>query len=106
MDQALLQRQFPIGTVKWMYLTFRKYDEKEEMRELIAKQKQQNEELKEMMNAYQEENKATVRHLEKQLQTTLDLINGFTKQQEQQVDICLLKIMYFRVATFFFPCNK
>ncbi|XP_023770665.1 uncharacterized protein LOC111919289 [Lactuca sativa] len=54
----------------------------EEMRELVAKQKQQNEELKEMMNAQQEENIARVGHLEKQLQTTLDLINVFTKQQQ------------------------
>ncbi|XP_023730883.2 uncharacterized protein LOC111878594 [Lactuca sativa] len=44
--------------------------------------KQQNEELKEMMNAQQEENKARIGHLEKQLQTTLDLINVVTKQQE------------------------
>ncbi|XP_023751938.1 uncharacterized protein LOC111900287 [Lactuca sativa] len=37
----------------------------EEMRELVAKQQQQNKELTKMMNAQQEENKARVGHLEK-----------------------------------------
>ena len=59
-----------------------KNDKIEETWELVAKQKQENEELKEMMNAQQEENKARVGHLEKQLQTTLDLINVFTQQQQ------------------------
>ena len=59
-----------------------KNDKIEETRELVAKQKQENEELKEMMNAQQEESKARVGHLEKQLQTTLDLINVFTQQQQ------------------------
>ncbi|XP_023748301.2 uncharacterized protein LOC111896564 [Lactuca sativa] len=52
-----------------------------EMREFVAKQKQENKELKEMMNVQQEENNARTEHLEKQLPTALDLINVFTKQQ-------------------------
>ena len=58
------------------------------MRELVAKQKEQNEELKEMMNAQQEENKARVGHREKQLQTTMNLINVFTIQQHYLVIKC------------------
>ena len=58
-----------------------KNNEIEEMRELVAKQNEQNEELKEIMKSQQQQNNARVGHLEKQLQTAMDLINVFTKQQ-------------------------
>ena len=53
----------------------------DEMRELIAKQKEQNEEHKEIMKAQEEQYNTRVGQLEKQLKTAMDLINVITKQQ-------------------------
>ena len=53
----------------------------EEMRELLAKEKEKNEELKEIMKAQEQQYNTRVGQLEKQLKTTMDLINVITKQQ-------------------------